>query len=119
VAIGLCLCRAISATRPAYREACEDSIYVAPDALGRGVGGALLTALLDGAAVSGFREMLAVIGGASRPRSRCTRGSASSRRGGMRNVGIKFGAGSTRCTCSGRWHCKARLPDMRQHTRSS
>src|SRR3569623_3471375 len=50
--------------RPAYREACEDSIYIAPDAMGRGVGRALLAALLEGAVAAGFRELIAVIGGA-------------------------------------------------------
>jgi phosphinothricin acetyltransferase len=50
--------------RPAYRFACEDSIYVAPDRTGRGVGKALLGALVERAAAFGFRTMTAVIGGA-------------------------------------------------------
>ena len=48
-------------TRPAYRHTVEDSVYVAPHALGRGVGGRLLGALLEGCARSGVREVIAVI----------------------------------------------------------
>lgn len=50
--------------RPAYAYACEDSIYVAPDAMKGGIGTALLTALLAAAEQCGFRQMVAVIGGA-------------------------------------------------------
>lgn len=50
--------------RAAYAWACEDSIYVAPAAQGLGVGRALLQALLVAAEASGFRTMVAVIGGA-------------------------------------------------------
>ena len=49
-------------TRPAYRFTLEDSVYVAPDRQGRGVGRALLTALIDAAQTRGFRQMIAVIG---------------------------------------------------------
>jgi L-amino acid N-acyltransferase YncA len=49
-------------TRPAYRLTLEDSVYVAPDRQGRGVGRALLTALIDTAESRGFRQMIAVIG---------------------------------------------------------
>jgi L-amino acid N-acyltransferase YncA len=48
-------------TRPAYRHTVEDSVYVAPHALGRGVGGRLLGALLEDCARSGVREVIAVI----------------------------------------------------------
>jgi phosphinothricin acetyltransferase len=50
--------------REAYRFAAEDSIYVHPDAMGKGVGKALLQALLERSARFGFRQMIAVIGGA-------------------------------------------------------
>jgi phosphinothricin acetyltransferase len=51
-------------TRPAYRFAVEDSIYVAPEAAGRGggVGRALLEALVARCEAAGFRLMVAVIG---------------------------------------------------------
>lgn len=50
--------------RAAYRYTCEDSIYVHPDAVGRGIGKILLQSLLDCSAACGFRQMVAVIGGA-------------------------------------------------------
>ncbi|MFS8036414.1 N-acetyltransferase family protein [Xanthobacter sp. AM11] len=53
-----------SAFRPriAYRHTVENSIYVAPAAQGRGVGRALLEALLVQCEAAGFRQMVAVIG---------------------------------------------------------
>lgn len=48
--------------RPAYRFTVEDSIYVAPDAIGRGVGKALLASLIERCEALGKRQMLAVIG---------------------------------------------------------
>lgn len=50
--------------RPAYAFACEDSIYVAHDRMGAGIGRALLRALIEAATISGFRQMVAVVGGA-------------------------------------------------------
>ncbi|MEO8756333.1 MAG: N-acetyltransferase family protein [Devosia sp.] len=47
--------------REAYRFTCEDSIYLAPEAVGKGLGGTLLAALLDQSKKFGFRQMLAVI----------------------------------------------------------
>ncbi|MGH6725471.1 MAG: GNAT family N-acetyltransferase [Pseudolabrys sp.] len=49
-------------TRPAYRFTLEDSVYVAPERQGHGVGRALLAALVDAAQARGFRQMIAVIG---------------------------------------------------------
>ncbi len=48
-------------TRPAYRHTVEDSIYVAPDAVGRGIGARLLDGLLTECAGAGVREVIAVI----------------------------------------------------------
>lgn len=49
-------------TRPAYRFTVEDSIYVAPDAQGQGIGRILLSELIARCEALGFRQMLAVIG---------------------------------------------------------
>ena len=49
-------------TRPAYRSTVEDSIYVAPEAQGQGVGRALLVALIEQCEALDFRLMVAVIG---------------------------------------------------------
>lgn len=51
-------------TRPAYRFMVEDSIYVAPDSQGLGIGTLLLAELLARCEASGFRQMIAVIGDA-------------------------------------------------------
>jgi L-amino acid N-acyltransferase YncA len=49
-------------TRPAYRFACEDSVYVAPDAGRRGVGRRLLETLIARCEATGLRLMVAIIG---------------------------------------------------------
>lgn len=49
-------------TRAAYRFIAEDSIYIAPDAQGQGVGRRLLAGLIDRCERSGFRQLIAVIG---------------------------------------------------------
>jgi phosphinothricin acetyltransferase len=48
--------------RPAYRFSAEDSIYLHPDASGRGLGGQLLGALIEQAQQAGLRKLIAVIG---------------------------------------------------------
>jgi phosphinothricin acetyltransferase len=48
--------------RPAFRFTVEDSLYIAPEAQNRGVGRALLNALIEESARRGFRQMVAVIG---------------------------------------------------------
>ncbi|MRX35454.1 GNAT family N-acetyltransferase [Aminobacter sp. MDW-2] len=48
--------------RPAYRFIVEDSIYVAPEAKGAGIGKTLMQALIDESTVLGFRQIIAVIG---------------------------------------------------------
>ncbi|MFC5834680.1 GNAT family N-acetyltransferase [Nonomuraea insulae] len=47
--------------KPAYRYTVENSIYLAPDLTGMGLGSALLGALVDRCAAAGFRRMIAVI----------------------------------------------------------
>ena len=48
--------------RPAYRFSAEDSIYLHPDAAGKGVGRQLLTSLVAEAEAVGIRKLIAVIG---------------------------------------------------------
>jgi L-amino acid N-acyltransferase YncA len=79
-------------TRPAYRYTVEDSVYVAPHAVGHGVGGGLLDAVLADCASAGIREVIAVIvdadGGASLALHR-NRGFVDA--GRLRSVGYKHG----------------------------
>jgi L-amino acid N-acyltransferase YncA len=49
-------------TRPAYRFTVEDSVYIAPEAQGKGVGRQLLEALIEASTAKGYRLMVAVIG---------------------------------------------------------
>jgi len=79
-------------TRPAYRHTIEDSVYVAQGLEGRGIGSALLRALIDECEKGPWRQMVAVIGNSA------NRGSvALHERLGFRNagtliaVGYKFG----------------------------
>ena len=51
--------------RPAYRFVVENSVYVAPEAKGRGIGRLLLERLIAEAEGLGFRQMIAVVGDGS------------------------------------------------------
>ncbi|MEO4001145.1 N-acetyltransferase family protein [Mesorhizobium sp. CAU 1732] len=48
--------------RPAYRFIVENSVYVSPQAKGRGIGLALMRRLIQEVEALGFRQMIAVIG---------------------------------------------------------
>lgn len=48
--------------RSAYRYTVEDSVYVAPDRIGFGIGRQLLAPVIEAAAAAGKRQMVAVIG---------------------------------------------------------
>ena len=77
--------------RPAYRFTAEDSIYVHPDRVGRGVGKGLLEALMTRSADFGFRTIIAVIGGAE-PASIAIHATLGFREAGrLKAVGHKFG----------------------------
>jgi L-amino acid N-acyltransferase YncA len=79
-------------TRPAYRYTVEDSVYVAPHVVGRGVGGRLLDALLADCASGGIREVIAVIVDADDTASLAlhrNRGFVDA--GRLRSVGYKHG----------------------------
>jgi L-amino acid N-acyltransferase YncA len=78
--------------RPAYRFCLEDSIYLAPDARGRGVGKLLLAELLGRCEARGARQMLAVIGDSANAGSiglHAALGFAHT--GILRSAGWKFG----------------------------
>ena len=49
-------------TRPAYRFTVEDTIYIAPEVVGKGAGRALLSELIKRVTALGYRQMVAVIG---------------------------------------------------------
>ncbi len=70
--------------RPAYRKTVEDSVYVAADMHRRGVGVALLDALMEEATARGFRQMIAVIGDSTRQAASIGLHEAA----GFRHVGI-------------------------------
>jgi phosphinothricin acetyltransferase len=78
--------------RPAYRFSVEDSVYVAPEAQRRGVGRALLAALIDEAIARGFRQMVAVIGDAAQaPSIELHRAAGFRMIGAVEAVGFKHG----------------------------
>jgi phosphinothricin acetyltransferase len=73
--------------RAAYRPTVEDSVYVRRDLGGRGIGKALLTAVIDLAAASGFHSVMARIE-ASGTASRALHASC-----GFREVGVEIEVG--------------------------
>jgi phosphinothricin acetyltransferase len=78
--------------RPAYRHTAEDSIYVAADQTGQGVGRALLGALLPLCAEAGYRQMVAVIGDSGNAASIGLHRAMGFRQVGLLPaVGFKFG----------------------------
>ncbi len=77
--------------RPAYRFACEDSIYVRADQTARGVGSLLMGNLVDAATIYGFRQMMGVIGGGDAASIALHAKAGFEHAGRMRSVGRKFG----------------------------
>lgn len=78
--------------RAAYRHTVEDSVYVAPEAVGQGHGRALLAALVAQCETAGFRQMVAVLGDASNEASiRLHEGAGFRRAGQLTAVGRKHG----------------------------
>jgi L-amino acid N-acyltransferase YncA len=78
--------------RSAYRFTVEDSIYLDPGATGRGIGRALLSAVIEGAASAGKRQMLAVIGDSANQASVALHSRLGfTPVGTFRSVGFKFG----------------------------
>ncbi|MBS9477796.1 GNAT family N-acetyltransferase [Ancylobacter radicis] len=78
--------------RPAYRHTLEDSVYVAPDQAGRGIGSALLAALIARCEAGPWRQMVAVIGDSGNAGSIALHARHGfSHVGVLRDVGFKFG----------------------------
>jgi phosphinothricin acetyltransferase len=78
--------------RAAYRWTCEDSIYIAPNAQGRGVGRLLLAALIEQCTGVGLRQMVAVIGDQnSQPSIRLHAALGFTHSGLIRSAGFKQG----------------------------
>lgn len=78
--------------RSGYRYTCEDAIYVAAEAAGQGIGGALLAALIEAARGVGFTRMLAAIGDSANAASIALHARAGFVRVGLLDgVGVKFG----------------------------
>jgi phosphinothricin acetyltransferase len=74
--------------RPAYRHAIEDSVYVADGLAGRGIGAALLAALITRCEAGPWRQMIAIIGDTGNAAS-----IALHRRHGFRLVGTLTAVG--------------------------
>lgn len=78
--------------RPAYRFTTEDSVYIARPARGRGVGRALLAAVLEETRRAGIRQMVAVIGDSANAGSIALHAACGFVHAGiLRDVGCKFG----------------------------
>lgn len=78
--------------RPAYAFSVEDSIYIDKDAVGQGVGKALLPVLIEQCTALGKRQMVAVIGdSAQTPSIRLHAACGFEMVGTLKNIGFKFG----------------------------
>ena len=78
--------------RPAYGATVEDTVYLAPGREGRGIGRALLTAVLDRAAAAGAQQSIAVIADSGDPASQALhRALGFVEAGRLRRVGYKHG----------------------------
>jgi phosphinothricin acetyltransferase len=78
--------------RIGWRFCVEDSVYVAPHAQGRGVGKALLMALIDRCTAAGKRQMIGVVGDAENTGSIALHHACGFERVGMvKGGGWKFG----------------------------
>jgi L-amino acid N-acyltransferase YncA len=79
-------------TRSAYRFVLEDSVYVRDGMLGKGIGRALLSVLIEQCTALGYRQMIAVIGDSGNAGSIGLHASLGFLRSGMlRSTGFKLG----------------------------
>jgi L-amino acid N-acyltransferase YncA len=78
--------------RSAYRFSVEDSIYIDQAELGRGIGRALLSELIEECTARRYRQMVAVIGGSEQfPSIRLHQALGFAEIGVLRAIGYKFG----------------------------
>jgi phosphinothricin acetyltransferase len=78
--------------RPAYHLTVENSVYVARDSRGRGVGSTLLETVIERSAAAGKRQMVAIIGDSANLGSIRLHEKAGFRLvGNLEGVGFKFG----------------------------
>ena len=78
--------------REAYRFTVEDSVYVGTEYAGRGVGRELLKELMERCRATGFRQMIAVIGGVNPASVAMHKAMGFAHVGVLREVGFKFNA---------------------------
>ena len=77
--------------RPAYRYCVELSVYLAPEARGRGIGRTLMQALIDRARAMGLRHLIGAIGDSANTASIALHTAAGFREAGVwRETGWKF-----------------------------
>lgn len=89
--VGYCYASTYRA-RIGYRFVVEDSVYVAPDMQGRGIGKMLLVALIGECEKLGFRQMIAVIGDSENAGSIALHERCGFQHAGRFNgIGYKFG----------------------------
>jgi L-amino acid N-acyltransferase YncA len=89
--VGYCYAGSYRA-RIGYRFTVEDSIYIDPSEVGRGIGRALLTQVIDRVIEQGYRQMIAVIGGSeSVPSIRLHAALGFAQIGIFPAIGFKFG----------------------------
>ena len=78
--------------RSGYRYTVEDTVYVAPDRVGAGIGRALLRDVIEACTAGGRRRMIAVIGDSANEPSIALHSSLGFHRAGLLpSVGFKFG----------------------------
>lgn len=78
--------------RSAYRYTVEDSIYMAPEHAGRGIGRVLLGELIARCSAAGFRQMIAMVGDSANARSlQLHQRMGFTREAVLTNIGFKHG----------------------------
>jgi L-amino acid N-acyltransferase YncA len=78
--------------RAAYRYTLEDSVYVSPDAKGKGVGRAVLSAVIQACEALGVRQLMAIVGDSGNSGSIALHRALGFEQTGIgRSVGFKHG----------------------------